>query len=134
MKIRIPLLFKRVIFFTYILAIIVVAVFPFSAADVGAMNRVYVMSFRLDHLLHLLAFIPLYPLGSWLFQPKPWKGRVYLLLAGLVIASSAEFIQYFIDYRAYNPVDLISNLAGVLLGAIIHHINPFSAASRRHYF
>ena len=119
MKIRIPLLFKRVIFFTYILAIIVVAVFPFSAAGVGAMNQVYVLSFRLDHLLHLVAFVPLYPLGIWLFKPIRWKGRVYLLMAGLVIASLAEFIQYFIDYRAYNPADLISNLAGVLLGAII---------------
>ena len=119
MKIKIPLLFKRVIFFTYILAIIVVAVFPFSAAGVGAMNQVYVLSFRLDHLLHLLAFVPLYPLGVWLFSPQQWQNSLYLLLISLFIAATAEYIQYFIAYRAYNPADLISNLAGVLLGAII---------------
>lgn len=119
MKIRIPLLFKRVIFFTYLLAIIVVAVFPFSAAGVGAMNQVYVLSFRLDHLLHLLAFVPLYPLGVWLFSPQQWQNSLYLLLISLFIAATAEYIQYFIAYRAYNPADLISNLAGVLLGAII---------------
>jgi glycopeptide antibiotics resistance protein len=119
MKIRIPLLFKRVIFFTYLLTIIFVAVFPFSAEDLGAMNEVYVLTFRLDHLLHLLAFLPLYPLGVWLFQPISRKGRVYLLVMGLVIAFATEFVQFFIAYRAYNPVDLVSNLAGVLVGAII---------------
>ena len=99
--------------------IILLAVFPFSAADVGALNRMYVLDFRMDHILHVLAFLPLYPLGAWLFRPKSLKGGIILLAAGLLIAALAEYIQLFIDYRAYNPADLISNMAGVLIGRLI---------------
>jgi glycopeptide antibiotics resistance protein len=115
-----PLVFKRIIFISYLVGIAIMAVFPFSAADLGAMNKVYVLSFRLDHLLHVVAFVPLYPLGAWLFQPVSWKDRVYLLFWGLLIAFAAEFVQYFIAFRAYNPADLISNLAGVVVGAIVY--------------
>lgn len=111
-----PLIIKRIIFFTYLLTITIVAVFPFSAANLGATNQVYVMSFRLDHLLHVLAFIPLYPLVIWLFRPQTRYQSLVSFLICMLIAASAEYIQYFLNYRAYNPVDLISNLTGALLG------------------
>lgn len=110
---------KRIIFFSYLLLLIFAAAFPFTSTDIAAMNNTYVMSFRLDHVMHVLAFLPLYALGVWLFQPISRKGRVYLLLIGLVIAALTEYIQLFINYRTYNPADLIANLSGVLLGAII---------------
>ncbi len=40
----------------------------------------------------------------------------------LIIGSSAflfECIQYFLPYRAFNPMDLISNLSGAIIGTII---------------
>jgi VanZ family protein len=77
------------------------------------------LSFRLDHLLHVLAFIPLYPLVFWVFSPQTRQHRLVYLFISMLFAALAEFVQYFIDYRAYNPADLISNLAGVLLGFLL---------------
>ena len=114
-----PLIIKRIIFFTYLLTITIVAVFPFSATNVGAMNQVYILSFRLDHFLHVLAFIPLYPLAIWLFHPQTRQQILVSFLVSMLIAALAEFVQYFIDYRTYNPADLVSNLAGVLLGFLL---------------
>lgn len=114
-----PVIVKRILFITYLLVIMIVAVFPFSAAGVDAMNRVHIMTFRLDHLLHVLAFVPLYPLAYWLFHPHTWQQRHILLSVSLLIAASAEYVQYFIAYRAWNPADLISNLTGVMLGFIV---------------
>ncbi len=110
------LLIKRIILITYLLIIAIVAVFPFSAADVGAMNRVYILSFRLDHLIHVVAFLPLYPLLYWLIRPQSRQQILILLIISLIIASAAEYVQYFIDYRSYNPADLISNLTGAIIG------------------
>ncbi|TVQ85734.1 MAG: hypothetical protein EA393_13390 [Bacteroidetes bacterium] len=113
------LFLKRTIFALYLVMIILLAVFPFSAANVGALNKMYVLDFRMDHILHVLAFVPLYPLAAWLFRPDSLKSSIILLAAGLLIAAIAEYIQLFIDYRAYNPADLISNMVGVFAGRFI---------------
>jgi len=113
------LFLKRTIFALYLMMIILLAVFPFSAANVGALNKMYVLDFRMDHILHVLAFVPLYPMLAWLFRPMNMKSSFFLLAAGLLIAAMAEYIQLFIDYRSYNPADLISNMVGVFAGRFI---------------
>jgi VanZ family protein len=110
---------KRIIFFSYLLLLIFAAVFPFTSTNVADMNNTYVMSFRLDHLLHVLAFLPLYALAYWTLKPLKRKQHFVLLVIGLFLASSIEFLHFFLDYRAFNSTDLIANLSGVLLGATI---------------
>ncbi|MFN2396619.1 MAG: VanZ family protein [Bacteroidales bacterium] len=110
---------KRIIFFTYLLLILIAAFFPFTSTDIAAMNNISVMSFRLDHILHVIAFFPFYPLFFWLFRPINRKLRFVLLVTGLFLAAAVEFLHFFIEYRAFNPADLIANLVGVLLGTII---------------
>ena len=82
-----------------------------------------VFKFRLDYLIHFcsfLIFIPLYFIdmkrGGPIFSKKP------VLKYILVVGSSAilfESIQYFLPYRTFNPMDLISNLTGTIIGTII---------------
>lgn len=106
----------------YLLAIVVFAVFPFSAAGMQDVTGIYVVNFRLDHLLHLLAFIPLYPLAQWIVRPSDLSRMVLLLLVCLLVGMLAEGVQYFLMYRSFNPADLLSNGAGVLVGFILSKV------------
>jgi VanZ family protein len=116
------MLIKRIFTAGYLLAILVLAVFPFSATGMTSVNKIHVVSFRLDHILHFLAFMPVYPLGIWVLSLPTFPKRLMLLIMGLLFAALAEYVQYFIDYRAYNPTDLLSNIGGVLLGWMIWYI------------
>ncbi|TVQ15597.1 MAG: hypothetical protein EA361_05500 [Bacteroidetes bacterium] len=110
---------RKLIAFAYLLVIIALAVFPFSSAGVSGLNTVHVVSFRLDHVLHLLAFVPLYPLVVWAWKPQTLRKHILWLMAGLIIAALAEYVQYFIAYRSWNPADLMANVGGVLVGVVL---------------
>lgn len=102
----------------YIFTLIVFAVFPFSATGMTAVNKITVVHFRLDHLFHVFALIPAYPLLAWVLNPKYTMAYIGLFLLAMFIGFSAEFVQYFIDYRSYNLADLYANMGGVIIGSI----------------
>ncbi len=52
--------------------------------------------------------------GSSLGSPRP---LALLLLLGIIFAASAEGIQYWLPYRGFNPMDVLFNVMGVLIGA-----------------
>jgi VanZ family protein len=91
--------------------------------DINKIIHKPVFKFRLDYLIHFcsfLIFIPLYFIevrrGGPIFSKKP------VLKYILIVGSSAilfESIQYFLPYRTFNPMDLISNLTGTIIGTII---------------
>ena len=91
--------------------------------DINKIIHKPVFKFRLDYLIHFcsfLIFIPLYFIevrrGGPFFSKKP------VLKYMLIVGSSAilfESIQYFLPYRTFNPMDLISNLTGAIIGTII---------------
>ena len=91
--------------------------------DINKIIHKPVFKFRLDYLIHFcsfLIFIPLYFIevrrGGPFFSKKP------VLKYMLIVGSSAilfESIQYFLPYRTLNPMDLISNLTGTIIGTII---------------
>ena len=110
---------RKIIAYAYLVSILALAVFPFSSAGVSGLNRVHVVSFRLDHLLHLLAFLPFYPLVVWAWKPRTLTKHTLWLLVGLIIAALAEYVQYFIAYRSWNPTDLLANIGGVLAGVVM---------------
>jgi len=116
------MLIKRLIAGCYLIVILVLAVFPFSSTGMTSVNKIHVVSFRLDHILHFLAFMPVYPLGVWVLTLPTATKRLILLIIGLLLAALAEYVQYFIDYRSYNPADLFSNIGGVILGWMCWYI------------
>lgn len=109
---------KIFVFIFYNLILILAAIAPLRSMGVGGLNQTYVASMRLDHLLHLAAFFPWVMLADMLFcARKLW--RIILLVAAAVFVSAAtELVQLCLSYRAYNPMDLKANVAGVLLGAL----------------
>ncbi|NLW19657.1 MAG: VanZ family protein [Candidatus Cloacimonetes bacterium] len=78
---------------------------------------------RLDYLVHFFAFlffmVPIL-LGAMLDKPV-FKEKAPLKYALLIIPSAIVFeaLQFFVPFRKFNPIDMIYNLAGALLGCLI---------------
>ncbi len=116
----------------YIGLIILLHVIPLGE---GGTNRFDLGPIRADYLLHTLVFIP------WMFLVRarsPWAWRMGhgaksqrkdkekergwhnfagWMLLGIILAMGAEGIQYWVDYRAFNPMDAVFNALGVVVGA-----------------
>ncbi len=112
----------KIIILLYIGLIIVLHLIPLGEA---ALNTTKFGPFRLDYLLHTALFLPwmfLFYIKSdsgWKIQfrwltPLPFLGWLGL---GLLLAAGAEGIQYWVDYRAFNPMDAVFNMLGVVVGA-----------------
>lgn len=76
--------------------------------------------FRLDYPLHTLAFIPL-PLLSWIHRgcrrdTFNQSGYRIIVIFCSLLAILAETLQIFVPSRTFNPLDIISNFSGVVLG------------------
>ncbi|HAQ37205.1 MAG TPA: hypothetical protein DCX89_04605 [Saprospirales bacterium] len=93
----------------YILGILLLIFLPSNG--MGKVEHTRILELRLDYLVHILIFLP------WAFLipksgVKPWQW----LMLGLVFATIAEFIHFFLPYRSFNINDLIGNVAGIILG------------------
>jgi glycopeptide antibiotics resistance protein len=112
---------KRIYFISlgYIVLLLMLAVFPFSAAGLQEVNNIYLVSFRLDHLIHVAAFLPLYPLSWLLIRPRGLFPHLVLLVICLETAILAELVQYWLHYRSFNPADMIANAIGTGLGFLV---------------
>lgn len=77
--------------------------------------------FRFDYLEHfiLYAAIPvIYFLAKGAYLDRVIKDRYYIILLGILFSLLTEIQQYFIPTRSFNPVDLILNIAGFLVGLL----------------
>lgn len=93
--------------------IVLLVVLPLNGTA-RSLSDVHVLSFRLDHLLHVALFFPWTWACVWAFGPKY---ATFALFVGMMAAISLEGLQYFLPYRSFNINDLLSNAVGVLLGA-----------------
>lgn len=112
----------KFIILLYITLILVLHLIPLGE---GGTNRFDLGPLRADYVLHTTLFIP------WMFlfyiKPDPgWKIRFRRITPlpflgwmglGIMLAAGAEGIQYWIDYRAFDPMDAMFNFLGVLIGA-----------------
>ncbi len=111
----------------YLVLVFILHVIPTGPSEGGglALSSRVVLFIRADYLLHLLIFVPLMVL-VWLHLNKEnitgrtrFNHTLYWLAAGVLFAAFVEGVQCLLAHRAYNPVDLILNVSGVLLGAVI---------------
>jgi VanZ family protein len=115
---RLVLLFaknrRNEIIIFYLIFLLVFFLYPFDVEQ--KINTVKVAgTFRLDHILHVILFIP----AAFVFFNKfEWK-LVILFIVIHLMASGFEFIQWFIPYRAFTIKDLQANLIGTLVGFVI---------------
>ena len=109
-------------FWYWLIILLVINVIPLSN-DINKIIHKTVFKFRLDYFIHFCSFLIFIPLcfldikrGDSIFSKKPVLK--YLLIVG-GSAILFEFIHYFLPYRTFNPMDLISNLTGAIIGTII---------------
>ncbi|MDP3462568.1 MAG: VanZ family protein [Bacteroidales bacterium] len=72
------------------------------------LNNITILQLRGDYFFHILMFLP-WAFFSGVFKMK----KIYWVLIGLLFATLAECVQYFLPYRAFNINDLMANLLGV---------------------
>ena len=111
------------LFWYWLIILLLINIIPLGNDLNTVIHKTSVFKFRLDYLIHccsFLIFIPLYFIevkrGGPIFSKKP------VLKYILIVGNSAilfESIQYFLPYRTFNPMDLISNLTGAIIGTII---------------
>lgn len=107
----------------WLIIIYVLIILALSAAMINtkaALNRTYVLSLRLDYLLHALQFIPWMILIFLRWKEKKGAGFFLLALgAGLLLAAISEVVQLVLPYRSFNSNDLIANCVGLVFGGMI---------------
>ena len=110
----------KLLYYSYTVILILIAVLPLNSSG-SAINHTFVVSIRLDYLLHCAIFIPwvflLQRFTLFNFRTFPVK-TIVLLLGGVLFAFAMEAIQYVLPYRAFNINDLLANGLGVVLGFI----------------
>ena len=94
------------------------AVLPINSTTNTTLTDVHMINIRLDHLLHATLFIPWAFLNLLTFRPVRWDEKLMLVVYGLLMASAAEGVQYFLIYRSYNVNDLIANWMGMVVGMV----------------
>lgn len=107
------------LFYLYTLFLILLSVLPINSGS--AINHIFVVSIRLDYLLHCLVYIPLVAF-TWIDKEiiSTWTVKAFgWIMALLLFAAITEWIQYFLPYRAFNINDLLANALGVALGIIV---------------
>ena len=111
---------KNFLFYSYTILLVLLAVLPINSSG-SSINHTFIVSIRLDYLLHFAIFIP------WVFllqkvtqlnlRSFPAKTLGWLVV-GVLFALSTEAIQYPLPYRAFNINDLLANGLGVVLGFV----------------
>lgn len=104
----------------YAMAIMVLSVAPTNFNKQVNLSGTWVLRIRSDYLLHMLLFLPWMILISWRWKEKQ-DAKFFLkaLAAGLMLAAFSEMIQLGVPGRAFNPVDLLANWSGVVIGALV---------------
>jgi VanZ family protein len=110
-------------FWGYSVILIFLSTLPINGLTPGnPLNNIYVVSLRLDYLLHFAIFIPwvfLLSKVSLLYVKKTPLAMLLLISGSILFACALEGVQYFLPYRGYNINDLIANGLGVVIGVII---------------
>lgn len=110
----------RVLFLLYCIALFLLPILPINSES-SQLNNTYIVTIRLDYLLHVLIFFPFLPwaiyslLGTF-SQKTVIKKAGFFTITGLVFAIITEVIQFYLPYRTFNINDLISNTLGIILG------------------
>ena len=120
-------------FISYTFLLFLVAILPINSSG-SAINHTFVVSIRLDYLLHCVIFIPwvflLQRFTLFNFRTYPVK-TIALLLGAVLFAFVMEAVQYFLTYRAFNINDLLANGLGVVLGFVLLTLGVFKSLGNK---
>jgi VanZ family protein len=107
-----------IVFALYIVALIIMNVIPNFTPTSLQLDGDSV--FRTDYILHILVFILLpvmyYFSRGRTFADRLLKNRRFIFIAGLFFSMFVELIQLGVPGRTFNPMDMVFNGGGYLLG------------------
>jgi len=111
----------KTVFLVWLVALAVLNVYPFdeNISNIFGGNK---LVFRLDYLLHaalVLGFAWIY-IWSKLIREHIFREKEALLIiaVSLLAAMLLEGIQYYLPYRKFNPMDMLSNVFGAVIGSL----------------
>ncbi len=122
---REPSRLARYFFYCALLVILIASFYPFAGWRYTGVPLLAFLSYPLPHYftvfdnaINLLAYLPF---GFFLVRllPKRWYAWLVASLGGVLVSASVEFIQQFLPSRISSNLDILSNGAGALLGAIL---------------
>ena len=110
----------NIIFFTlfwvYVCTLVLITINPKGGLqDVTIFEK----EFRIDYLLHALAFMVLPILVFLASKNRLWSKTGFILLGiSLLLAVGTEFMQLLVSGRTFNPFDMTSNIVGLVIGIL----------------
>jgi len=109
--------FYKILFWLWLITILVLIYYPrLPKPDIGIKKEM----FRPDYIGHLAAYAILMLLYFLWRSDKsyrlPWKHILLAGLAGIVFGVLTEISQIPVPYRTFNPIDIVYNVVGILLG------------------
>jgi len=123
-----PSAFARVAFLVYALLIVYASWYPFTGwRSAGVSPTAYLLAplphywTMFDFLTNVIGYAPLGLLAVYALYPKV-RGIVAFLLAfivGVALSGMMEAVQTFLPSRVPSNLDLMTNTAGVAMGALI---------------
>lgn len=111
------------LFWLWLIILIVINVIPLGNDVKSGMSGTKLWNFRLDYLLHLamiLVFAWIWLLGKlmdimWFSNMETLKYSAVIVLCAIGL----ELLQFLLPWRTFNPMDMIFNLTGAMLGIIV---------------
>lgn len=117
---------KRLFSFIFWLWVAIILYFTLTPNSPQMKVDVKEQSFRLDYILHFLVYFSLAVLYLlWKaenFLNVKVKYLIYFLTGALILSGLIEYAQVYIPGRSFNPIDYLSNAAGIILGVVIPKI------------
>ena len=105
----------------YLLILLIINVYPFSG-QTDVILHGYQLVFRLDYLLHAVMVLGFAWIYVWsklqcehIFREKE---ALIIIAISLLAALLLEGIQYYLPYRKFNPMDMLSNGFGAIIGSM----------------
>lgn len=120
-----PSRLARYFLYCTLLIILIVSLYPFTGWRYNGAPLLAYLFYPLPHYqtvfdntINVLAYIPL---GFCLVRllPRAWYGWLLATLLGMLLSASVEFLQQFLPGRIASNLDILSNGAGALIGALL---------------
>ena len=112
-----------IIFIIYASLLLIVSVLP----SFGELNKTKVellFELRFDYFIHFCAYLGFYILLiiSIISHQITFTSHNFrkIFIITLFLAAGTEIIQLFLSYRTFNPFDILSNLLGIAIGALLY--------------
>lgn len=116
---------RHISFIILCIYIAVVAVLCFMKTDSLPSVELYFLGIPMDKIVHFVMFAPFPVLAYMTFWPaKAGKaGKLGVLMViiaiGAGMAKATERIQSMLGYRSGDPMDFLSDMTGILAGALV---------------